>query len=269
MKDPIMIIKADGTREPFNPNKIVTSLDRIGIQGKTADRLISKLEKELYQNITTKKIYKMLHSDIRSIQPEVSHKFQLKKALFDMGPAGYYFEDFTARLLKAEGFKTQVRKKLKGKAVWHEIDVIAEKKKRYMVECKFHNSPGIKCSIQTILYVHARFLDLKKYKFDNPWLITNTKLSNDVVRYAESYGIPVLAWKHPFRESLEVRIDKTKCYPITVLPIKKHDAYKLMAAGIISLLDLPKKAETLSNKTGIDLRTCSKIMDEYRLAATA
>lgn len=266
MNTPIMIIKADGTREPFNSNKTIQSLSRIGIQGKDADRVISKLKKKLYQDITTKKIYDILHSEIRSIQPQTSHKFKLKKALLELGPAGHYFEDFTARLLRAEGFKTEVRKKIKGKAVWHEIDVVAEKnKKTYMVECKFHNRPGIKCSIQTILYVHARFLDLKKYNFYKPWLITNTKLSNDVVRYAESYGIPVLAWRHPFKNSLEVRIDRTRCYPITVLPIRRNEKSRLIENGVVSLLDVPESAEELSTMTGIALNRCRQIIKKYKV----
>ena len=44
-----------------------------------------------------------------------------------LGPTGYPFEDFIAKLLQADGYETKVRQILKGECITHEIDVIAEK----------------------------------------------------------------------------------------------------------------------------------------------
>ncbi len=266
--EPIIVLKQNGEREPFNPNKVVTALRRIGLQGKDADRVLEYVNRRIYQDIPTKKLYSLIYSRIKSMKPEITHKFNLKRALFEMGPAGYYFEDYISRLLAESGYSTQVRQKIMGKSVFHEIDVVASKNgKRYMVECKFHNSPGVKCSIQTILYIHARFLDLKRSgnRFTKPWLITNTKISEDAIRYAESYKIPVLAWKHPFRNSLEVMIDKSKCYPVTVIPMKNDEKFRLMSNGIISVLDIPKKPEELAKKTGLNIVKCRKIVSSARI----
>lgn len=264
MKDePIIIVKQNGMREPFNPNKLSASLRKIGIQGKISDQITNYVSKRLYQDIPTKKIYSIVYSRIKKIQPEITYKFNLKNALFEMGPDGFYFEDYISRLLQVYGYNTLTRQKIQGKAVSHEIDVIASKGKKFMIECKFHNDPGIKCSIQTILYIHARFLDIKKIdkEFYRPWLITNTKISEDAVRYAESYKIKLLAWKHPFNNSLESMIDHSKCYPITVIPLKKDDRYKLLGAGIVSILDIPKSPELLMKKTGFSFEKSKAIVD--------
>ena len=50
---------------------------------------------------------------------------------------------------------------LRGHCVSHEIDIVASKQeKQYMIECKYHNMPGIYTCLKEVLYTYARFLDL-------------------------------------------------------------------------------------------------------------
>src|SRR5205085_12654308 len=103
-----------------------------------------------------------------------------------LGPTGYPFEDFIARILQSFGYSTKVRQFLMGKCVSHEIDIVAEKSgKSCMIEAKFHNNPGIRSEIHVALYTQARFQDVKlRNTLDSAWLVTNTKTTVDANTYA-------------------------------------------------------------------------------------
>ena len=265
----ISVVKVNGQKENFRWSKVRHALSRVGISGKSSDLVMEKLRGQLYDGITTKKIYQILYRIIDEMRPEVSHKFNLKNALFDLGPEGYHFEDFISRLFEREGYRTRVRQIVRGRLLNHETDVVAQKNgKQYMIECKFHNQPGIKCSIQTALYVYARFLEIVEgskigncEKFDRPWLITNTKFSEDVVTYVEGMEIPATGWRYPIKDSLEVKIDKTKCYPISAIDMDKESRAMLLKNNIVSVFDLPESAEKLRLISGLKPKSAASIIE--------
>jgi len=174
-------------------------------------------------------------------------KFGLKDAILDLGPERYYFESFVGKLFQALGYSVKLREKVQGKCVSHEIDVIVEKgTERYMVECKFHNSPGMKCNIQTALYTYARFLDVdESLTHTAPWLVTNTKFTTDVIRYAECNGMRLLGWRFPEVGSLESLIDENRLYPVTTLGLKTAYERTLLDRNFILVGDLVKNKECL------------------------
>jgi len=269
MTTDIWVIKENKEKEKFDPYKVKKALKRSGLSNKEAESILGEVLPKFYDGISTKKIYQMVFQKVKEVRPEVTHKYNLKRALKLIGPAGYEFEDFISQLFRVRGYKTEIRQRIEGKCVNHEIDVVASKgNERSMVECKFHNEPGIKCRIQTGLYVYARYLDLieggKKgtcKKFTRPMLVTNTKFSEDLVLYADCIGMSLLGWKYPFKESLEILIDKTKCYPVSVIKMSNHNLRVLLNKKIITVMDVPEQAEKLANKTGITLQEAGKIVE--------
>jgi len=272
--DQIWVVKESGEKEQFSDEKAANALRRAGLSAKEASEALAALKPKLYDGITTKKIYGMLYDLIEEMRPEVSHRYNLKRALFDIGPEGYEFEDFIGKLLSIQGYTCELRQILTGKCVNHEIDVVAEKgKKTYMIECKFHNQYGTRCRIQTALYVYARFLDLKEgakkglcRKLTKPWLITNTKFSDDVIAYGECMEIPLLGWRYPFKEGLEALIDKTKCYPVTVIPMHKDILGRLLSNKIVTIMDIPESPQTLSDISGIPIAKAKEIVEHAQYA---
>jgi hypothetical protein len=114
------------------------------------------------------------------------------------------------------------------------------------VECKFHNSPGMKCNIQTALYTYARFLDVNEsLPHAGPWLVTNTKFTTDVIRYAECVGMRLLGWRFPEEGSLENLIDEHRLYPLTTLGLKKAHQRTLLDRNFVLLSDVVKNKECL------------------------
>ncbi len=266
----IMVVKESGEREPFSEEKAMGALKRAGLGGKEAMDVMHRLQSKLYDGIPTKRIYGILFELIDEVKPEVSHRFNLKRALFEIGPEGYEFEDFIGRLLGVQGYSTELRQIIEGKCVSHEIDVVASKAgKTYAIECKFHNLPGAKCKIQTILYVYARYLDLREgdgRRIDSPWLITNTKFSEDVIRYAECMEVPLLGWRYPLHSSLESLIDRTKCYPVSVIPMGHEVLRKLLNRKIVTVSDVPDSAQRLSDSTGIPIAKAREIVERAEYA---
>lgn len=270
----ISVLKESGEREPFDPLKVKDALRRAGLGGKGADAILASLRPKLYDGIPTKKIYAIVYDLLEEIKPEVSHKYNLKRALFEIGPAGYEFEDFIGRLLSLEGYRTEVRQTLQGKCVTHEIDVIAARNgEAYAVECKFYNEGGVRCRIQIALYVYARYLDLGEgaklgvcRHFTKPWLVTNTKFSDDVVKYAECMDIPLLGWRHPLEYGLEAMIDKRKCYPITVIPMSQETRGRLLSRKIVTVFDIPESAQRLADVTGVSLAKAREIVEQAEYA---
>lgn len=273
MKD-AWVLKEDGTREKFDPSKVKRALRRSGLSPKEAEHVLKLFKPYLREGITTKQIYSRVYTIIRELRPEVSHRYNLKRALLFLGPSGYFFEEFTARLFGALGYHTEFRQLPAGKCVNHEVDVIARKgKEKLMIECKFRNEPGDRCRIQTALYVYARFLDLrdgaKRYArkpFTQPCLVTNAKFSTDVITYAECMGMRLLGWRYPLKERLEYMIDRTRCYPISVIKMKHKTLHTLLRAGFITVNDLPRTPKELVEKTGISLSNAQRILKEAEYA---
>ena len=107
-----------------------------------------------------------------------------------LGPSGFPFERFLSEILKADGWHTQTGVMMTGRCVTHEVDVLAEKAgRRVGIEAKFHNDPGGHTDIKDVLYVWARYEDLKKApeaasRVDEGWLVTNTRFTRNAIRYA-------------------------------------------------------------------------------------
>ncbi|MFN7990619.1 MAG: ATP cone domain-containing protein [Candidatus Micrarchaeia archaeon] len=270
----IMVVKEGGEKEPFSEGKVRNALRRAGISGNEATEILRSLETRLYDGITTKRIYSLVYELVDEMRPEVSHRYNLKRALLEIGPEGYEFEDFIGRLMGLQGYRTELRQTLEGKCVSHEIDVVATKGGlTYPMECKFHNQPGIKCRIQTALYVYARFLDLKEgaargtcRPLAKPWLVTNTKFSEDVIRYAECMEMPLLGWRYPLKKGLEALIDRTKCYPVTVIPMGNDILRRLLKSKIVTIADIPESPQSLSDRASIPLGKAREIVQRAEYA---
>lgn len=237
----INVIKATGELEPFSEEKVASSLMRAGASKDLAYKIIDRVRPQLYQNIPTFEIYSTVMKILRREQKELANRYSLKQAIMELGPTGYPFEAFVAGVLQASGYQVENNVMALGKCVSHEVDVVAKKdKKTLMVECKFHNQLGGRTEIKTALYTYARFLDLKEKGFDAPWLITNTKVTQDVRAYCLCMGMEVTSWDYPQGKSLRELVDKSNLQPITALTsLNKKQKQSFLERGVVFAKDLP------------------------------
>ncbi len=177
--------------------------------------------------MSTKQIYKIAHRILREIEQPIAGRYHLKTGIMELGPSGFPFEQYLSEILKYQGYAVQVGKVVEGKCVKHEVDVIAEKDElHFMIECKYHNAPGIVCEVKIPLYIQARFKDIEAQwslmpghgtKFHQGWVVTNTRFTSDAITYGQCAGLNLVSLDFPQKGSLREMIEETGLYPLTCL----------------------------------------------------
>src|ERR1700690_271368 len=220
----ILITKADGEREPFDPAKLEHSLALAGASSTLRARVLAHVLQELHPGMMTEEIYRRAFDMLRREEKTpVAARYSIKRAVFALGPSGFPFEQFLAEVLRAHGWHARSEITLMGRCVWHEVDVLAEKNgKRIGIEAKFHNDPGGKTDIKDALYVYARYEDLKKApelssRVDEGWLVTNTRFTKNAIRYAHCSNLTLLGWDYPASHGLLALIEEGRVHPLTCL----------------------------------------------------
>lgn len=270
----VLIRKASGETEPFSEAKLRRSLERINAPSVIIEKIVEHIQNELRSGLSTSQIYRHAFSLLRKKEHPVAARYALKQAIRELGPTGHPFEILVGELLASEGFSIEVGKTVQGSCVTHEVDVIAQKDKRHiMVECKFHNQPGVKSDVKVSLYVEARFKDVEKAwqqnpshkeKFHEAWLITNTKLTSDAIRYAECVGMKAIGWSYPVEQSLENRIDRSGLHPITCLTTLTGTQKKqLIEKGVVLCKQLLER-ENLLQVLGLKEEKIATVINEAR-----
>jgi hypothetical protein len=234
------VIKASGEKVKYDRRKIIGSLIRAGSDKNHASEIVTQIEKELRDGVSTKEILKLALKKLGD-RPEIAMRYNLKAAVMSLGPAGFAFEKFFSEVLREYGYETKTNQIMQGKNVTHEVDIVAKEVKtgkRFMIECKYHNQPGIYTDVKSTLYTYARFLDLKKF-FDSPWLVSNTKFSSDAVNYSKGIGMKITSWSYPEGSSIQSLIEEKNLYPITILKSAKgFTRDRLADAGLMLVKDI-------------------------------
>ena len=264
------VTKASGKKEKFDSNKILRTCLRAGATQDLAINIIRKVESKIYNGISTKRILRLVLKILSQKQLSISLRYNLKQAMLDLGPSGFIFEKFITRLFQEYGWDAWRPPILKGFCIDHEVDVIAKRQSETrMIECKYHNMPGIRSREKDVLYVWSRFLDLKDngHKFDIAQLICNTKFSDEVIKYARCKGMKLLGWRYPVHQGLEELIGEKHFYPITILgSLNRSLRDKLFANNIILCKDIIKeKKEILQEKVMIKNRILVKLINEANI----
>jgi hypothetical protein len=253
----ISIVKASGQVTYFVPSKLKKSLIRSGASADQAESILSEIEAGLYTGITTRKIYQKAFKLLRKYSKPVAARYKLKQAIMELGPEGYAFENFIGELLKHQGYAVQVGIIVNGKCVKHEVDVAAEKDDRhFMIECKFHNQPGLACDVKVPLYIQSRFKDVEEQwknlpghskKFHKGWVVTNTRFTTDAIQYGTCAGLDLIGWNYPARDSLNELIDRLGLYPLTCLSfLNRQEKQQLLGQKIILCKELCQNEKYLS-----------------------
>jgi hypothetical protein len=244
----VKVKKADGSLEDFNENKVRSSLLRAGADQKLIEDVLHHVEKELFEGITTDAIYAHIFELLKNSKHPVSIRYNLKRAIMELGPSGYPFEKFFAGVLREYGYKTLLNQIVKGRCIEHEIDIVAEMgNKKIAIECKFHNRSGTKSDVRNALYTYARYLDTRDVNdISESWLVTNTKATTEAISYARCVGISIISWNYPEGFSLRELVEKSGLHPITALEsLDNEKKQRYFDEGIVFIKDIPEKERTI------------------------
>ena len=109
----VLIRKADGTDEPFNPDKLVNSLRRAGAEEEAISHITEKIKGELRPLMRTSDIYRRAFLFLRKERRGIAARYSLKRAVLEFGPSGFPFESYIAELFRARGYEAINNQNLK------------------------------------------------------------------------------------------------------------------------------------------------------------
>ena len=252
------IVKHSGNIVDFEREKLRDSLLKSGASKSIVEDVISQIEKQLYEGISTKKIYKLAFGLLKKNANSHAARYNLRAAIQLLGPAGFFFEKYIAKLFQSEGFETLTNLSLQGRCVSHEVDVVVRKNNYLtMIECKFHAGRDAVSDVKVPMYILSRFNDLKSQRLaifeennvlDYCFIITNNRFTADAIQFARCSNISLLSWDYPDNENLRDKIDRSQLYPVTCLTtLTLAEKDRLMNVGIILVKELLDDTDCLKS----------------------
>ncbi|TNE36591.1 ATPase, partial [bacterium] len=238
-------------------------------------KILDEVRNRLKNGMTTKEIYQMAFKILKSKSRVNASRYKLKRAIMELGPSGYPFENFVGKILKYEGYQTEVGVIVQGHCVTHEVDVIALKDNEHlMIECKYHNTQNQNCDVKIPLYIQSRFKDVEaewknekghSSKIHYGCIYTNTRFSKDALQYGECAGLKLTSWDYPKDNSLKYRIDKLGLHPLTsLMSLSKAEKTMLLNKDIVLCREIHQNPEIL-NEIGISKIRQKRILVDSKI----
>ncbi len=266
----ILVTKADGEQEVFDPSKLEHSLELAGASSTARARVLSHVMDFLKPGMRTEDIY---HRAFEMLKKEaatpIAARYSIKRAVFALGPSGFPFEQFLAAVMRGHGWSTQTGVALNGRCAPHEVDVLAEKNgRRIGIEAKFHNDAGGKTDIKDALYVKARYEDLKttheaSSRVDEGWLVTNTRFTRNAIRYSQCSNLKLIGWDYPRTRGLLQLIEDAHVHPLTCLTsLSDSEKHRLLEQRIVLCKDVQTKH--LLQEYGVKPDRIPHVIDEAK-----
>lgn len=266
------IIKHSGDIVEYNPDKLKKSLLKSGASKDVVDSILKAIRKEVYDGISTKHIYKMAFGLLKKASNSHAARYNLREAIRLLGPAGFFFEKYIARIFLAEHYETKTNLILPGKCVSHEIDVLIKKNNVLaMVECKFHAGRDAASDVKVPMYILSRFNDLKEKKhtlfesnqnINKCWIVTNNRFTADATTFAKCSGLDLLSWDYPKDNNLKTKNDNNYLYPVTCLTtLSLAEKDKLLILDVLLVREIINNSECLE-RIGISPNRIKNVMRE-------
>lgn len=243
------VTKYSGELVHYDEQKLINSLRKSGADLAVADAIVKQIESEMYEGISSKRIYKRAYQLLKNISNVHAARYNLRTALLGLGPAGFFFEKFIAKVMQEQDFETKVNTSLNGKCISHEIDVLLLKKNIItMIECKFHSGQDAKSDVKIPMYILSRFNDVKDKKYDlffskstisKCMIVTNNKFTTDAIQFGTCSGLSMLSWDYPKKNGIKELVDRFRVYPVTCLTsLTKAEKDQLLILDCITIKDL-------------------------------
>lgn len=266
------VVKHSGSIVEFNRLKLKDSLLKSGASPNVVEFVLQQIDKEIYEGIPTKQIYKIAFSLLKKASNSHAAQYNLREAIRLLGPAGFFFEKFIARLFASENYETKVGLVLQGKCVSHEIDILVKKETIIsMVECKFHVGQDAATDVKVPMYILSRFNDLNKKEHEifsrrdiisRCIIVTNNRFTTDAIDFAKCSGLNLLSWDYPSANNLKTKIDGYHLYPVTCLTtLTLTEKEKLLILDIILVFELINNRVVLE-KIGLSPNRIKNVLKE-------
>jgi hypothetical protein len=270
----VYITKANGSRQLFDREKVVRTCLRMGANRSIAYKIVGEVERQLYDGITTNKIFNITFRLLRNYNPIIKHFLDLRKSLSLM-ISKPEFEKFVQILLSYNGYSVSGNRLLMGRCVKHEVDGIAQKNGiTYFVEAKHHQNYHSPTGLDESRIARAVLEDAtegyelgkNKLRIDRAMIVTNTRFSEHAKIYGKCRNILQIGWSSPAKIALQNMIEEKKAYPLSCIKgLNINTRIRLVNSGVVlikQLLDF--NASELSKKSGISKSTIRKAIEKAK-----
>ena len=88
------IVKSTGEKVLYDEDKFCTSLARTGAPQELVEEVCDVVDKHLTPGMTTLDIFRKASTYLMKRSPHIGIRYNLKKGLMELGPAGFRFEQF-------------------------------------------------------------------------------------------------------------------------------------------------------------------------------
>jgi hypothetical protein len=106
-----------------------------------------------------------------------------------------------------------------------------------------------------------------KRKLDEGWLITNTKFTDQAVRYGECQGLKMIGWNYPKKGNLQDIIEELRLHPFTCLTSLSNVHKKnLLAKGVVLCRDIVDNPGYLKD-IGLNQEQSDRVLEEIRMVS--
>jgi len=240
----VYVTKFDGSKQPFDKEKVFRTCLKMGASEEQARAVVGKVESEIYDGVSTKKILNLIFTYLKKYKPELKHRIDLREAI-SLLRSKPDFEHFVALLLQEYGYTVLTNQIVEGRCVGHEIDTIAKKNNEVIyVEVKHHLQHHTFSGVGVFLEARATLEDLQEgfqsrksdFNFTKALVVCNTKISDHAMQYALCKGIDHISWNQPIEKSLSKMIEEKKLYPITLLKDLDQKTEQILGDNNILLL---------------------------------
>lgn len=268
----ILVTKSTGELELFDKNKLKRSLLNSNASIVVASEITNQVTRKIKKGDSTEKIYKSAFDLLKKRERKTAMRYSLKRSLLSLGPTGFPFEKFIAKLFEAKGYKTKTGIDMMGKCISHEVDgLFYNEDDLILAEIKFHNSLSIKTDTKVALYVKARYDDLKEMMVNiegekrlpnRGIVITNTKFTHNAQKYAKCVDLGLISWDYPHKGNLYDLIEETGLQPLTSMTsLSKKEKGLLIQNGVINCSDLDNSRKPLE-EIGMSERKINQVLKE-------
>lgn len=266
------VVKYSGTVVDFDNDKLKKSLLKSGASLSVVDGILNEIQSQIYDGIATKKIYKLAFDLLKKASHSHAARYNLRSAIQLLGPAGFFFEKYIARLFTAAHYQTKINLILQGKCISHEIDVAVKKNNEIaMIECKFHARREAITDVKVPMYILSRFNDLKEKTqniFTNKdiiskcWIVTNNRFSSDAIAFGTCSEMLMMSWDYPKNENLRHKIDNENLYPVTCLTtLTVSEKEKLLILDVILVKEILMNSDCLE-RIGLSPNRMKNVLKE-------
>ena len=271
---PILVTKADGSKQLFDREKVVKTCLRMGANRRIANEVAEEVEARVYDGMTTNKVLQLIFRLLRKHTPTIQHFLDLRKglSLMDSKPE---FERFVQVLLVHHGFEVTPNQIIKGRCVGHEVDAIARKEGvTYFVEAKHHSNYHTPTGLDQSRIARAVLEDVTEgfelgkndLQIDRAMIVTNTRYAEHARRYGRCRDILQIGWSSPKTLALQNMIEEKKLYPLSCIKgLNSEVKMRLVNFGIVLMKQLvDEEPSRIAMKTGVSLEKIQRMIEKAK-----